>query len=349
MQLVCSQSQIHGWAGLAMEPNMYALLEAVPFAIPINPGDTPIYAQFPTPSHMKMADVIFLRNKNYYLSYKNINHNCFKMLDENVQPKYKVSNVTTMTGWNATMSVRLILEQLEGSYRKPDMMTIHKNDLLVQSPFLPSKAPEMLFYHIEQCQKIQTNAEDPYTPKQIISNAVRLLMASGIFPLKEFDTWEALPIKTHPILKTFVHEAYTRHLTSIQLHNTAGQQGYVQNPNNNMYNLFGEGDNEVTDNDTTITQTATAATTGSTSGGATNAATSNATIPAEVSAAINQLAANQTAMMNQMVAMQFSPPPHAHHTGQGQIHVPPIQQLNIPVPQAYAGGSFQPGRGGGRG
>jgi hypothetical protein len=35
MQLVCPQSQIHGWAGLAMEPNMYALLEAVPFAIPI--------------------------------------------------------------------------------------------------------------------------------------------------------------------------------------------------------------------------------------------------------------------------------------------------------------------------
>jgi hypothetical protein len=52
------------------------------------------------------------------------------MLDENVQPQYKVLNVTTMTGWNATMSIRLILEQLEGSYGKPDMMTNHHNDLL---------------------------------------------------------------------------------------------------------------------------------------------------------------------------------------------------------------------------
>ena len=43
-------------------------------------------------------------------------------------------------------------------------------------------------------------AEDPYTPKQIISNAVRLLIALGIFPLKEFDMWEALPNKTYPIL-----------------------------------------------------------------------------------------------------------------------------------------------------
>jgi hypothetical protein len=151
MQLVCPQSQIHGWAGLVMEPNMYALLKAVPFAIPINPDDTPINTQFATPLHMKMADAIFLCNKNYYLSYKNINRACFKMLDENVQPQYKVSNVTTMTGWNATMSIRSILEQLEGSYGKPDMMRIHQNDLLFQSPFLPSEAPEMLFYQIKQC------------------------------------------------------------------------------------------------------------------------------------------------------------------------------------------------------
>ncbi len=349
MQLVCPQSQIHRWAGLAMEPNMYALLKAVPFAIPINPGDMPIYTQFATSSHMKMADAIFLRNKNYYLSYNNINRACFKMLDKNVQLQYKVSTVTTMMGWNATMSVRLIIEQLEGSYGKPDMMTIHHNNLLFRSPFLPSKVTETLFYQIEQCQEIQMIAEDPYTPKQIIINAIRLLMALGIFPLKEFDTWEALPIKTYPILKTFVHKACTRRLTSIQLRNTAGQQGCMQNPNNNMYNVFGEGGDKVTDDDTTITQTAMAATTGSTSGGATNTATSKATIPSEVSAAINQLVANQTAMMNQMAAMQFSPPTPARHTGQGHLHVPPIQQLNILVPQAYVGGSFQPGQGQGRG
>ncbi len=193
----------------------------------------------------------------------------------------------------------------------------------------------MLFYRIEQCQEIQTIAEDPYTPKQIISNAVRLLMESGIFLLKEFDMWDALPRnKTYPILKTFVHKAYTRRLTSIQLCNMAGQQGYVQNPNNNMYNVFGEGDDKVMDGDATTTQTAAAATTGKTSGGASNVATSTATILSEVSAAINQLSANQITMMNQMAAMQFSPPPPAHLTGQGQLHVPPIQQFNIPVPQA---------------
>ncbi len=247
------------------------------------------------------------------------------------------------------MSVRAILEQLQGSYSKPDMMTIHQNNLLFCSPFLPSEAPEMIFYCIEQCKEIQTIAEDPYTPTQIISNTVRLLMALGIFPLKEFGTLDTMPNKMYPILKTFMHEAYTRRLRSIQLRNMAGQQGYMQNPINNMYNVFGEGDDEVMDNNATTTQTAALAMTGSTLDGASNAATSTATIPSEVSAAINQLLANQTAMMNQITAMQLSPPPPACHTGQGQLHVPPIQWLNIPVPQAYAGGSFQPGQGGGKG
>jgi hypothetical protein len=113
MQLVCLQSQIHGWAGFAMELNMYALLEAVPFAIPINLGDMPIYTQFAIPVHMKMTDAIFLQNKNYFLSYKNINRGCFKLLDKNIQPQYKALNVTNMTGWNSTMGISMILKQLE--------------------------------------------------------------------------------------------------------------------------------------------------------------------------------------------------------------------------------------------
>jgi len=34
-------------------------------------------------------------------------------------------------------------------------------------------------------------AQDSYTAKQIIGNAIQLLKSSGIFPIKEFDKWEA--------------------------------------------------------------------------------------------------------------------------------------------------------------
>jgi hypothetical protein len=74
----------------------------------------------------------------------------------------------------------------------------------------PTEAPEMLFYCTEQCQEIQTIGQDPYSPTHIINVAVCLLMQSSIFPIKEFETWEARPNKTYPGLKTFIHEAYTR-------------------------------------------------------------------------------------------------------------------------------------------
>ena len=33
-------------------------------------------------------------------------------------------------------------------------------------------------------------------------------MSSGIFPLKELNTWEASAVKSYPLLKKFIHEVY---------------------------------------------------------------------------------------------------------------------------------------------
>ncbi len=139
------------------------------------------------------------------------------------------------------MMICIILEQLEASYGKPDMMTLFRNDTLFRSPFPATKAPEMLFYRIEQCQEIQTLAQDPYSNMQIINNALRLLTQSNIFPLKEFDTWETITPKMYPALKMFIHKAYTHRLMAMQLQNTAGLQGYAPNNNQNMYNVLGDG------------------------------------------------------------------------------------------------------------
>ena len=116
--------------------------------------------------------------------------------------------------------------------------------------------------------------------------------------------------KTYLALKTFIHKEYTHCLTALQLRNTTGQQGYVPNNNQNMYNVLNEGYN--TDSGTKgtgatqttpITQTMTM-TTGSTLGN-----TYVATNPSEIFNAINQITANQTAIMTQMAAMSFNPPP----------------------------------------
>ena len=129
------------------------------------------------------------------------------MLNNLVSNQFKVSNTPTLAGWNSSMTVQAILAQLEALYGKPDTMTLYTNDTLFRSAFPPTDAPEMLFYRIEQCQEIQTLAQDPYLATQIINNPVRSLMQSNIFPLKEFDKWDAITPKTYPELKTFIHEA----------------------------------------------------------------------------------------------------------------------------------------------
>jgi hypothetical protein len=96
MQLTCPQSLIHGWAGLVMDPVMYALLKpTTPFTAVADPGKYAVYANFATEAAMKMTDKIFKRNKNYYLSFVNINRACFCMLNNNIADQFKVM------GWNS--------------------------------------------------------------------------------------------------------------------------------------------------------------------------------------------------------------------------------------------------------
>jgi hypothetical protein len=52
-------------------------------------------------------------------------------------------------------------------------------------------------------------------------------MQSSIFPLKEFDDWEAITPKMYPALKTFIGAAYTCCMLAMQLRNMAGEMGYT--------------------------------------------------------------------------------------------------------------------------
>ncbi len=252
------------------------------------------------------------------------------MLDNTVPNQFKVSNQPNLTGWNALMSIQDILTQLETLYGKPAPMALHNNAILFRSAVATTDAPEMLFYRIKQCQEIATLAGDPYTPMQIMNTVVCILMQAQVLPSKEFDTWEQTAVKTYPGLKTFVHEAYTRRLQSLALRTTTGQQGYVPH-GNNMFNVLAEQkDKEVIDtvnNATMVMQTA-ALTTGST---LRNTYGGTATIPLEITTAINQLAANQVAIQEQMAAMAFTAPPPSPNM---QVHIPPVQNMGQ---QPFAG------------
>jgi hypothetical protein len=99
----CPQSALHGWLGLAMAPAVYALLKPNPCMVPTDPGAAPVYTPFATLAVMKMIDANFEREKNYFISYKNIYRACFRMLVELVPNPFKVSKNFALLGWNTTM------------------------------------------------------------------------------------------------------------------------------------------------------------------------------------------------------------------------------------------------------
>ncbi len=333
-----------------MDPTTYLFFEGAAFVVPPNPGPMVIFPGGVAVAQtvMKTTQAAFDRDKNYFLSYKNISRACFCMLDANVLAQLKVSNNAALTKWNSMMSIINILAQLQGSYGKPNMMRLYENDTFFCSQISPGNSPKMLFYQLEQCQEIQCIGKLPYTDDQIIANAVRILATSNIFPLKEFDTWEAMATKMYPALKTFFQEAYGCCLTAIKLRSMTGQNGYT---NNNTYNAFETNNNNT--NDDTITKSAMVPQT------AAEATSSLGTSPctnfagnAEIAAAINQLSANQTAIMSQMAAMSFAPATtQATRGASNTFQVTPIQQLAIPLQQHFPQGKFNAGRGccGGRG
>ena len=348
----CPQSNTQGWSGLVMSPTVYSLLEATPFMIPIDPGPSATYTPFAPPATIKMIDATFERDKNYFLSYKNIYRACFRMLDDLVPPSFKVSNVPSLLGWNTTMSIELIMSQMEGSYGKPSPAMLYSNDSLFKSPIAATDSPEALFYRMEQCQEIMTLGNLPYTTEQVIANAVRVLMASKQFPTRDFETWDATTPKTYPALKTFFHEAYNRRLNAIDLQNTTGTLGYA--PAHNMYNVldFGNDDDSTAAGSVTTTVPPPGVGTEAVSsiGAGRSTATHNmhpgliAAITQSIAPAFNQVVQNQTALQMQIAAMSVAPPLAQAHPVQ-QVAFPMQQPFHPIAPQyqGYGRGTYQHG------
>jgi hypothetical protein len=325
-----------------------------------NPGDVPTFPTFAAPAPIKNVERLFKRDKTYFTLYKNIYRACYKMvLNNNIANKFKMSPDPCLISWNATMSIQDILTQLELAYGRPTGHELLQNDALFRLPFHNTKAPKCLFWHIKQCQEIQFIADNPYTLMQLMTNAVQLLMASGIFSAREFEDWEATPNKMYGSLKVFIHGAYARRLIAIHMC-TTGQHGYVANPNTNMFQVL-EDSATITDDDTsvatTMNQTADNATTGSTldnTYAASLALANPSPAPQDyvvVATVINQLSVNQTAMwshMQNLLLRDHAPPTHVANpvvynpprnvaAFQAPYQAPPIHALTVPAP-------FQAGR-----
>ena len=357
--VACPQSLIHGWAGLAMDPQMYALIEPNAFGMPADPGDLPNYGgnQFPSTVAIKTAERMFEMGTNYYTSYLNINRALFRMLDDSIDNNFKVSNDPNLKGWNPTMSVQMILSQLKTAYGKPTGTTMWDNDKVFRAPFGANEVPESLFLRLERCQEVALIGGNPYSQTQLVNCAVQLLLQSGVFPMKEFEDWDREVAKTWTGLKRFIQAAYQRKLTVLNLRMTSGTGGYTSQ---NMFHVLGDADDD-------MDSVASASTGNSIIQAAANATvnsgvTAPTTVSADVITAIQTLAANQATIMHQMAAFSLGASRPAVQAAAPAVHVPyvpqqgtmmqgpPVPAIHVPLIQPYnQGGGYTGGYNQGRG
>jgi hypothetical protein len=123
-RLVNPQSNVLGWSGLVMSQPMYQMLSTSPFCLPTDPGlqavyygartsildasgdpeldanGNPRYVAVPALDRAMQAliDANFGRERNYWLSYKNIKRACYNVLDETIDDTFKFSPNPNLTG-----------------------------------------------------------------------------------------------------------------------------------------------------------------------------------------------------------------------------------------------------------
>jgi hypothetical protein len=75
-------------------------------------------------------DARYARARNYWRTYLNIKQACYNMLDDTVDNAFKVSNDPALTGWNPSMNIIDMLDQLVTTYGRPTPMALLHNNTL---------------------------------------------------------------------------------------------------------------------------------------------------------------------------------------------------------------------------
>jgi hypothetical protein len=105
------------------------------------------------------------RARNFWLSYMNIQCTCYNVLDSNIDDAFKLTS----------------------TYGRPDPVALLQNDTLFRSIYSPLDAPKVLFRQSKDCQEVQILGKDPYTPQQLLNNAVHLFLQCGLYTRKFTD------------------------------------------------------------------------------------------------------------------------------------------------------------------
>ncbi len=186
-------------------------------------------------------DTAFARERHYYQLLINIERACFIALNADIDDAFKVSDIPTIVGWHAGMETQDILDQLSQTYGQPTLAALEINDVTFCGPYSATSAPEVLFRRIKNCTEIAILGNNPYTDRQLINNAICLLLTTSLY-IRAFEEWDRLlpGAQTWIKLRHLIQEAFQRHLNATVP--TAGCHGYAPAYHQNAFGILGTND-----------------------------------------------------------------------------------------------------------
>jgi hypothetical protein len=111
----------------------------------------------------------------------NIRRAVYKVLYDNINNAFKELNDLNFVRCNPAMERCHIFDQIMTTYGRPMPAALLQNDTLFRSVYSPQDTPEVLFRHIKDCQEVQILRDNPYTPQQLLNNAVHLLLQCSLY------------------------------------------------------------------------------------------------------------------------------------------------------------------------
>ena len=142
------------------------------------------------------------------------------------------------------MSVRDILDQLSSIYGQPTPAAMEINDTAFRGVYSAADAPEVLFRRIEDCAKITIIGRNPYTDRQLLQNAICLLLTTRLY-VRAFEEWDCLQptAQMWVALRMMIQEAFQSRLNATAP--TAGRNGYAPaHPYQNAFGALAEDDGD---------------------------------------------------------------------------------------------------------
>jgi hypothetical protein len=248
---------------------MYSLINPKPFNLKLlNLPTTTGVPEFPpicamdgttavvpyTRKQMLCITATFIHQKNNYKTACNIYRAVYDTLDAHIDNAFKVAPPTTppTIGWNASMLLNDIFDQIMKTYGRPMPNAMHQNIMTFLSPYNPQNLPEILFKRCTDCQEVAIIANVKYSNKQLLMNVIDLLTRCSLYQCN-LEDWDRKPNanKTWLNLHPFIQEAYQRCLALGTM--TAGQGGNTSCNRFAPFQANNATDDDVLDDDTAET------------------------------------------------------------------------------------------------